>query len=189
MSTFLKDVRKSAESRYMAKKDHDLIAKIQDTMAREASAAAMNAAGLTDETLVNALLRQGIRIETLPILHLVPLIQVAWSDGEMQSEERNELERAAEEAKIDPDSPAYAIFRDMLHAPPPQEIYDAALTYIHLILSSMSEEEAASKRENLQSLADTIAHASGKLLGFFGGVQAEEREVLKSIAGRLQDRA
>jgi hypothetical protein len=158
-------------------------------MDREANAAAMTATGLEDEMLVNALIEHGIRMETLPILHLVPLFQVAWSDGEIQSEERDLLVAAAEEANIDPGTAAYDMFHKMLKGPPPTEIYEAALTYVHLILSSMSDEEADSKREDLQALAVTVAHASGKLLGLFGGVQEEERLVLKTIASRLQDRA
>ena len=86
MPNFLDDVRKAAVSRYMAHKDHEALAKLREAMDREESAAAITESGVNDNELVQTLVELGLELETLPILHLVPLFQVAWSDGEVQSE-------------------------------------------------------------------------------------------------------
>ena len=85
MPNFLDDVRKASVSRYMAQKDHEVLAKLREAMDREASAAAIAESGVNDQDLVQSLVELGIELDTLPVLHLVPLFQVAWSDGEVQT--------------------------------------------------------------------------------------------------------
>ena len=190
MPNFLDDVRKASVSRYMAQKDHEVLAKLREAMDREASAAAIAESGVNDQDLVQSLVELGIELDTLPVLHLVPLFQVAWSDGEVQAEELDLLRAAANEAGVKAGSKAHQIFEDMVAKPPAQELYDASLKYIHMVLSTMADAEAETKRNDLTALAGSVAQASGKLLGFFGsGVQSEEQTVLKTIAARLQDRA
>jgi hypothetical protein len=174
----------------MAQKDHELLANLKATMEQETSAANITASGIHDSALVNALIKQGIHLKDLPVLHLVPLFQVAWSDGEIQAEELALLTAAAKEANLEPGSHAFELFETMLVSPPSKELYTTALTYIHLILSTLPDADADAKRSNLTDLAASIAKASGKLLGVFGtGIQSEENDVLKVIAGRLQERA
>lgn len=188
MSDILDPLRQAQEEQYFQRQNQELIAKLRERMAAEKAAEAIGeASGVVDEDLLNHLATLGVTRETVPVLHLMPLLQVAWADGEIQAEERALLEKAADDLNLD--GKAREAFEAMLHQRPEPVYFEAALSFIHAVLSAMPEERAQAARHDLKSLAATIANATGGWFGIFGNKSEEEDSALSHIASRLNDRA
>ncbi len=185
----LESVRAAHEEEYYLRQNQALIAKMRDRLAKEAAALALEErSGVHDPQLLSWLAELGVTADHVPILHLVPLIQVAWADGTLQDEERVMLEKAAAEAGVTPDSPAHAVLAALLNERPKVEFYDAALMYVRTLVAAMSDADAHNARENLLSLARQVAKASGGLFGLFPSVGDAERSALQKIAAQLEAR-
>ena len=82
---------------------------------REAELVAVNAlreaSGITDEATLRRLAGLGIRAETLAALTMIPIVEVAWADGEMDERERDAILGGAESVGIEPGSPSYGLLR------------------------------------------------------------------------------
>ena len=119
----LDNIGAANEEGYHKRRDAELVEKLREKMASEARAETLRSeANITDEDLSNRLGALGITPETLPVLHLVPLLQVAWADGEIQDDERGLLLKAGEAHGVT-DGPAAALLLPPLplphHRPPP----------------------------------------------------------------------
>src|SRR5713226_8693532 len=83
------DRRKALEEAFFAKQNErvkqQLRAKQEGQARREALAAA---SGIRDEGVLDKLVSLGLGAETLAVLSLVPLVEVAWADGTIDAKER-----------------------------------------------------------------------------------------------------
>ncbi|MAO83024.1 MAG: hypothetical protein VX405_05975 [Myxococcota bacterium] len=141
-----------------------------------------DATGITDEDLMAHLVALGIDVETVRILHLVPLVQMAWADGAIQSEERALIELAAQARGVDERPKAKALLQAMLEEPPSAEVCNAALDFCRLVLNA--EGEDGSGVESLQQAVLRVAEAHGGFFGI-GAVTDGERRALEQIGERL----
>jgi hypothetical protein len=184
----LEPMRVAHEEDYFARQNRLLIEKLRDKMAHEPAAEQLAAAsGIKDQELLDALTHLGITAETLPLVELVPLLEVAWADGEVQPREEALLRRAAVEHGIAPGTPAHVEFEKMLKAPPAGPLYDAALNFMRAMLHAMPPEEAARARQDLTSVAMSVADATGGWFGVLNKVEPSERTALKHIANLLAE--
>jgi hypothetical protein len=183
----LDPLRQAREEEYFRHKNQGLITQMRDRMKMERLSDDLQAIGVADDALAQSLAGIGIDRATLPVLHLAPLLQVAWADGEIQDEERTLLIQAARSQGIEEGTPPDLVFLDLLKSRPTQQFYDAALTYVRAALAAMDSPAAATEaRADLTSLAKQVALAHGKLFGMFGsGVSDPERDALDEIAGKL----
>ena len=113
----LDPVRASHEEEFFHQKNQELIARLRHQLETAERARALETAtGIHDRELMSWLAELGITPENAPVLHLVPLFQVAWADGAIQPAEKELLEKAAAETGIEPETPAYAAFQELLKA-------------------------------------------------------------------------
>ncbi|HEV8267074.1 MAG TPA: hypothetical protein VGR00_02525, partial [Thermoanaerobaculia bacterium] len=96
------NLRHSKEEEYFHKKERELIEKVRQR------ARLGEAAGVEDTTVLGHLEALGFDRDTVGLLHLVPLVQVAWSDGEVSAAERKEIHDAAAARGVAAGSPARA---------------------------------------------------------------------------------
>ena len=185
----LADIGSAHEDEFFRKENKALLEKMQQKKsASETSEAITHQTGAVAEDLATMLSTKGIQADMLPVLHLVPLLQVAWADGEIQDEERLLLEKAAAERGVTDGHPAYAKFQEWLTKPPSEQVYEGALTFIRLVLASQGSEEAQQTKENLENLTKTVAEATGGLFGLFANTSSDEASVLASISKKLSGR-
>ena len=188
MSDFLDPLRLAHEEEYFQRHNHELIAKLRERQATEAAAVGLkDATGVQDDALIEHLARLGVTRETVAVLHLMPLLEVAWADGVIQDEERALLHGAADEAKLS--GKALEAFEAMILKRPKQIYFDVALEFIRSVLAAMPAAEADKARDNIQTLTETIAQSTGGWFGIFGNVSDEEESALAHISGRLNDKA
>ena len=115
----LDPIRASHEEEYFHRKNQMLIERLRQQLKQADEAGKLSATtGIHDPDLMAWLAELGITADNAPILHLVPLFQVAWADGAIQPAERELLEQAAVETGVLPGTAAQAAFEQLLKAPP-----------------------------------------------------------------------
>lgn len=181
------DARKREEE-YFRRKDRELI----ERMRREAEAAAARrqleaATGITDPETLKDLEALGFTPQTLPLLPLVPVIQVAWAEGGVSATEREMIVNLARTRDIAPGSPADQQLQAWLETRPSDETFRKAGRLIAAIIDQPGGTEMQISADDLLKYCEQIAAASGGIFGF-GKVSAEERKALEQIATQLKKR-
>ena len=136
---------------------------------------------IRDEALLDRLLGLGITAECLAALGLVPLVWVAWADGEVAAEERDRIVAMAQAAGIEPHNGRYPLLEHWLKRRPGPEVVAAWQDYIQQLRETMAGEDFESLRREILERAGDVARASGGLLGFGEKISPTEQAVLAEL--------
>lgn len=179
------------EEGHFFEKSQELLAKMRHKLQVEEGAAALasSESAVKDDEVLRELAAVGITPETVRIIHLIPLIKVAWVDGHMHPAEEELIRREAARCGVLDGTPTGDALDELLKAPPSAGLYEAALTYIKALLISLPEDKAAEAKEAVSKMAQTVARVSGGMFNMFFTVEAEEQNVLDEIERRLSERA
>ena len=80
---FLDDRRRASEDDYFRKKDRELIEKMRAAAAADHMKTELSAkTGLSDPALLEELDALGFTPDTISVLPLVPIVEMAWAEGE-----------------------------------------------------------------------------------------------------------
>jgi hypothetical protein len=137
--------------------------------------------GIRDEAFLDRLLGLGITAESLAALGLVPLVCVAWADGEVAARERERIVALAQAAGIEPQNGRYPLLEHLLKRRPAPEMVAAWQDYIKQLREMMSAEDLETLRLEILNRAGEVARASGGLLGFGDRVSPAEQAVLAQL--------
>ena len=188
---FLDDRRRASEDDYFRKKDRELIEKMRQASASERAKSDLKAkTGITDPDLVKDLQDLGFTPETIAVLPLVPIVQMAWAEGGITSAERQLLVTLARQRGIASGSTADAQLSEWMTHRPSDEVFARATRLIRAMLEEGgSDTEAAAhwSVDDVIKYSESIATASGGIFGL-GKISADEREVLATIAEALKGR-
>jgi hypothetical protein len=183
---FLGDRRRIQEEEYFQRKEQELIAKLRQRGQVDATRKSLGErAGVADQEILDDLEALGYTPETVMLLHLVPLLQMAWAEGGVSDRERALIVQAARARGIDEGSPADLQLSEWLSARPSGDQFDRSLRVIGAILQTRPPEERAVSQRDLLAYCSSIASASGGILGF-GKVSAEEERLLARISQELE---
>ena len=136
---------------------------------------------IRDEALLDRLLGLGITAESLAALGMVPLVWVAWADGEVAAEERDRIVAMARAAGIEPHNGRYPLLEHWLKRRPGPEVVAAWQDYIKQLRETMAAEDFETLRREILERAGDVARASGGLLGFGEKVSPTEQAVLAEL--------
>lgn len=110
---------RSKEDEYFLRTESELLEKVRVRAAKAAERRALGEYhGVEDEEILKAFEEAGYDRETVQILHLVPILQVAWVDGEISKAERAEILKIAAARNVAEGSPAYEKLLSWLETPP-----------------------------------------------------------------------
>jgi hypothetical protein len=180
------DRERALEGAYFQKRDQELVEKLRRRAALEAERRQIaEELGNIDEELIDGLQQLGFTRENLKLLHLVPLVQMAWSEGKVTPRERELIYEIAQSRGITPGAPTYQQLNEWLDRRPPQQFFENALTAIYILNQTLPKEEQAITTEDLLAYCTRIAEASGGVLGFGNKVSEEERKQLEQIIAEL----
>jgi hypothetical protein len=182
------DRGRALEEEYFRKKDRELVEQMQKAAADEAAREAMGQqTGLRDPALLQELQALGFTPETVRLLPLVPVVQVAWAEGSVTPAERGRVIELARARGIDAGTPADRQLAEWLAVRPDADVFSRATRLIRALLQAPAEDALAITADDLVSYCERIAAASGGILGI-GRVSAEERAMIASIAEELKQR-
>ena len=178
--------RKSEED-YFRRKEQELIEKLRNRTEVEAHRKGLaEAIGLENEQILDVLREIGFDRATVVVLFLVPLLQVAWSDGSIADRERALLLEAAHAHGVKEGTPAHAKLNEWLNAKPPEQMVDRALQVIRDIMAFQSTDVRQATTDKLLNACERIAAASGGFLGLGSKISPEEAAVMKRVASEIE---
>jgi hypothetical protein len=184
---FLDTWKRAKEEEFFHRKEVELLEKMKERASAEAERRLLGEElHVSDDRILDGLRALGYDRATIALLHLVPLIYVAWADGSVSPEERSLILQIARLREIQPGSPAHARLEDWLARKPDREWADSQLRVIRLILESRPAEERKGSERDLVSLCRDVAAASGGFLGIGKKIAAAEREAVEEIARQLE---
>ena len=179
---------RTLEEDYFRRREQEVIEKMRRSAAAESQRRQLGEqAGVADEEVLRDLQDLGYTPETVMLLHLVPLIQMAWAEGSVSDKERDLIVQAARSRGIAAGSTADGQLNRWLTQRPSEELFDKTLRAIRAILQARSPEERAASERDLLSLSTAIASASGGIFGM-GAVSEDERAILARISAQLEGR-
>ncbi|MCD9185711.1 MAG: hypothetical protein LUM44_04720 [Pyrinomonadaceae bacterium] len=129
----------------------------------------------------------GYSPDKLPLLFMVPLVQVAWAEGFVQAGEKRVIRRYAGSFQINGDEENLRQLDIWLDERPSDEFCEESLEDLQIILVNIPAKQAAYLREILQTGCIEVANAAGEigLLRSRSSIQREEKELLKDLGDRL----
>lgn len=181
-----KERGRALEEEYFHRKERELIEKMRAKAQADAAQQELAArTGVADTQILADLHELGYTPETISLLHLVPLVQMAWAEGNVSRRERDLIIEAARARGIESGSPADTQLQGWLATRPSDTLFAATLRAIGAMFASRPDSERAAGEKDLLSYLMSIASASGGVLGF-GAVSDQERAVLERVAAEIE---
>ena len=144
------------------------------------------AAGIRDEDLIQELAEVGFDGDTIRVLNFIPLMDVAWADGEIQPAEREAIETVLRERHIEEGSAAHRLVASWLEHKPCDALYTRGRALIAMIMHDARHHE--DDVEWILKASRDIAVASTNIyaqLGLASSSSDEEARVIRRIAHRF----
>jgi hypothetical protein len=174
------------EEEYFGKKNQELIERLRERRARETDRQKMaEMMGVDDQDILEALQDLGYTSETIPLLHIVPLVEVAWAEGGAADREREMIFKIAEARGVQPDSVAHEILSHWLENKPSERFFENSLRAIRLVFDLLPEEQRLAGRRDLIAYCSQIASAVASGIFGRGGMNEEERALIAHIASEI----
>ncbi len=178
----LGDRRKALEEAFFAKQDAKLrqeLAEKEGLQARKAALAEVS--GIGDDAVLERLIAMDIRPDTLAALTLVPLIEVAWADGNIDDNEQAAILQAASTTGLDKGSPSAQLLEAWLKQPPTPDVRRAWKDYVSALLATLDADAKSAFKDDILGRARSVAEAAGGFLGLGSKVSKSEQAVLEEL--------
>jgi hypothetical protein len=179
------------EEEYFRKKNRELVEKMRQAAAAESVRADMQrTTGLSDPAVLQELQEIGFTPDTVSLLPLVPVIEVAWAEGGITAAERDLIVKLARSRGIEDPSPASQQLNQWMASRPDSVVFERAGHLIAAMLDSGSDEARRGlTADELVAYCEKIAGASGGIFGTgLRSITSEERALLTRIASDLKTR-
>lgn len=174
------------EEEYFGRKNQELIQKLRERRAREEDRQKMaEMTGIADQEVLEALQDLGYTSETIPLLHIVPLVEVAWAEGGVADRERELIFKIAEARGVQPDGVAHEMLSHWLENKPSERFFESSLRAIRVVLGLLPEEQRQASRRDLITYCSQIASAVSSGIFGPGGISSEERALIAHIATEI----
>ena len=174
------------EEEYFGRKNQELIKRLRERRAREADRQKMaEMMGVDDQEVLGALQDLGYTSETIPLLHIVPLVEVAWTEGGVADRERGMIFRIAEARGVQSGGAAHEMLSHWLENRPSERFFENSLRAIRVVLDLLPEEQRRASRRDLIAYCNQIASAVSSGIFGPGGIWEEERALISHIAAEI----
>jgi hypothetical protein len=137
--------------------------------------------GIREEAVLDRLIELDIAPETLAAIEIVPLVCMAWADGEVQAKERETILAIATAAGIQPQDGRYPLLEHWLKWRPGDEMLQAWKHYVKGLCQRLGAQETERLQHELLDHARKVALAAGVFFGFGDKMSAAERSVLDEL--------
>lgn len=177
------DLGKAKEEEYFLRKERELLNRLRSAATEvERRRQLGEALSGVDDEIVPLLAELGVA-DVLAVIHLVPLVQVAWADGQISAIERDKILGLARLRGLAQGSTGFVALEKILTTQPPASFFSTSLGIIRSLLAGNAQ-GAAQETQELEGLMTEIATSSGGILGF-GSISPEERAAIRQVVGEL----
>ena len=172
---------RALEDSFFAKENERILREMRAVSAREEKKKEFREyLNIKNDELLETLLDLAVEPETLVAFTLVPLVEVAWADGEIQPRERDAIIKAAIERGVSEDSPTAILLANWLATRPDPQLLETWMSYIEELKGSLSSETWAEMKKTVMGRARAIAEAAGGFLGV-ASISAAEKKMLQEL--------
>lgn len=179
---------RALEDEYFWKKDRALIEKLRQAGAAERARHDMGARiGSDDPEMLQELQALGFTPDTVILLPLVPVVQMAWADGSVAAAESGLIVKLARSRGITEGSAADRLLSEWLTRQPGPQVLASAMRLIRGVLAAQPADHPDLTADDLVRYCESIAEASGGIFGIHR-ISADERALLTTIAAGLKGR-
>lgn len=177
----LEERGRALENQFYEKENHEKLAAMKSKLDTQKTRDELRkASGMTDDAVLEKLVQLGLRGNTIAALSLVPLIQVAWADGTIQSNERVAILQGAQGKGLEEGSAGYELLETWLQKEPGDDLFQAWEAYIKALAAQLNDEQNRLLRNQIVGFAKMVAASAGGFFGI-GKVSASEEKVLHRI--------
>ena len=169
------------EEAFFAQHNQKLLRELKRQAAqRERREALARATGISNVELLDKLIELDVNVERAAAFTLVPVVEVAWADGEVQPKEREAILRAAAEQGLNPGTIAYELVESWLERAPDPRLLHVWKAYTSAFVASLTPEQRGALRHDLLHRARAVAEAAGGFLGV-GAISKAERAMIEEM--------
>jgi tellurite resistance protein len=142
---------------------------------------------MTDQELIADLKLLGVDSDSYRVVVLLPLIQVAWADGEIQASEREFIMRVAHGYGLLEGKSGAVLESWLTRTPSPEQVSRGRTLLVALTLRhrGMGSELGPQTLSDIEALCVDVARAAGGLFDTFFTVDDNERKALEEISREL----
>lgn len=181
MAEIFDDRKRALEEEFFRKQEEKLLERLRaERRQQEGRAELQRATGIADPALLDKLLALRIDAASLAAFSLVPLVEVAWADAELDDKERQAVLQAAEGSGVAPASAERALLESWLASRPPERLFRAWEEYTASLAGALDPAQRARLKEEVVGRARRVAEAAGGFLGM-AKVSEPERKVLERL--------
>jgi hypothetical protein len=172
---------RALEDSFFAKENERILRELRAAAAREEKKKEFREhLSIKNDEVLEALVDLEVEPETVIAFTLVPLVEVAWADGEIQPKERDAILKAAIERGVEEDSPTARLLGNWLTMRPDPQLLEAWRAYIEELKPSLSEASWKEMKKSVMGRARAIAEAAGGFLGV-ASISAAEKKMLEEL--------
>lgn len=187
MTKDIMEERKNAlEDEFFHKQDQKKLEAMKGKLEAQATKEELRkVSGMTDDAVLDHLVSLGLTGKTVAALSLVPLIAVAWADGEIQDNERDAILHGAQGKGLEAGSPGHTLLTAWLAKKPDDGLFQAWQLYIKTLTAQLNDEQTRLLKKQILNFSSLIAGSAGGFLGI-GKVSGSEEKVLAKIEAAFE---
>jgi len=179
----------ATEAEYFHRIEAELIEQMRHRAAEEEELRRMaEASHIEDFQILETLEKLGYTHSTVILLHLVPLVEMAWIDGSVSSTERDQILAIARERGVARNTPAYQQLVAWLGQRPSPEFFQGSWRAIHAEFELLPSNERAASKGVLARSCKEFAYSSCERSSWASRICTAKRNLLKEILWRLARR-
>lgn len=181
MDDSLKERGRSLEEAFFRQRDAELIAqhKKLEQMKTDREAL-MLVSGIRNPKVLDQLVELGISPTVLASLAILPLVEVAWADGELSAEEKEAVLAGAAKGGLVKGSIDHAILDAWLKERPDPKFLNAWMKYIEGLREAMGPEDLKNLKKEFLNRAKSVAESAGGFMGL-SKISPQEQAVLSKM--------
>lgn len=182
----LSNRKRAQEEEYFQRQDRELIDKARrQAQAQQQLRELGERVGITDPEVSRELAELGFTPETVRLLPLMPVLEMAWAEGGVTPEERKMVVTVARSREIEEGSAADRQLTEWLDRRPEESVFRRAGRLISALLAPGSR--FAITPDDIIKYCEAIADASGGVFGI-RRMSSDERATLGRIASEIKNR-
>jgi hypothetical protein len=174
---------KSLEDAFFKERDRKLAERIKHQLnAEEQHRVLAFSLGLTDELAAKGIAQLQSGLEVVAVMALLPMVEVAWCDGKVESSEKGAVLRGAAEVGLEFESPLYKFLESWLDHRPSPAALQAWHEYVKSFVNLVEPATAAKAKAGVMGRAERVAKAAGGFMGFGNKISEQEQACLNDLA-------
>jgi hypothetical protein len=178
----LDDRRKALEEQFFQQHEKELVQKLKDAAAKEASRDELqHLTGINDPAVLDTLASLKLGGAATLVMSVYPVIEVAWADGQMDEKEKAAVLDAAKQIGVVQGTPAMEFLQKWLSEKPEPSWHTLWADYVKALVKNMKPDDKALLKATVLGRALAVAESSGGFLGLAFRVSGAEKAVLAKL--------